>query len=43
VWAALQTGVPARDVLRDPQWRRQDLALDDPGLVRDIDTPGDLG
>jgi molybdenum cofactor cytidylyltransferase len=46
VWpalASLATGGVARDVLWDPQWRRLDVPLDDPGLVLDVDTPGDVG
>ena len=44
VFAALAAGAaPARDVLRDPRWRRRDLAVDDPGVVRDVDTAENLG
>jgi CTP:molybdopterin cytidylyltransferase MocA len=38
VWPALAVCEIARDVLRDPRWRRRDLNLDDPGLVKDIDS-----
>jgi CTP:molybdopterin cytidylyltransferase MocA len=37
VWPALAACSNARDVLRDPRWRRCDLNLEDPGLVRDVD------
>jgi molybdenum cofactor cytidylyltransferase len=47
VWAALAAcaGAPggARQVLQDPQWRRRDLEVDDPGVIRDVDERADLG
>lgn len=47
VWAALAgcAGAPdgARSVLHDPRWRRLDLPVDDPGVVRDVDDRDDLG
>jgi len=43
VWPALAAcaEVPdgARAVLRDPRWRRVDLAVEDGGVLRDLDTP----
>ena len=46
VWPALAAAADrpggARDVLRDPEWRRRDLAVDDPGVVRDVDERADL-
>jgi molybdenum cofactor cytidylyltransferase len=43
VWPALETCTRADQVLRDPQWHRVDVTLDDVGLVRDVDTPAQLG
>lgn len=44
VWPALAACPPegARAVLRDPRWRRRDVEVDDPGVVRDVDLPADL-
>jgi CTP:molybdopterin cytidylyltransferase MocA len=46
VWAALAAAADAhagaRTVLADPRWRRRDLAVDDPGVVRDVDDRADL-
>jgi CTP:molybdopterin cytidylyltransferase MocA len=41
VWPALAACPPggAREVLADPRFRRIDLEVDDPGVVRDVDTP----
>jgi CTP:molybdopterin cytidylyltransferase MocA len=46
VWPALAAcgdlAGGAREVLRDRRWRRRDLEVDDPGVVRDVDHPLDL-
>jgi len=46
VWPALAAcgsrSDGARAILRDPQWRRVDLEVDDPGVLRDVDVPSDL-
>lgn len=41
VWPALAAcpDAGARAVLADPRYARVDLAVDDPGVVRDVDTP----
>ncbi|MCB9565027.1 MAG: hypothetical protein H6708_31980 [Kofleriaceae bacterium] len=43
VWPALVAAAAAaegaRSVLRDPRWRRVDVDVDDPGVIRDVDTP----
>jgi nicotine blue oxidoreductase len=46
VWPALAAcgalAGGAREVLRDPRWRRRDLEVDDPNVVRDVDRAEDL-
>jgi molybdenum cofactor cytidylyltransferase len=44
VWAALAACPPggARVVLNDPRYRRIELDVDDPGVIRDVDTPDAL-
>jgi len=43
-WAALAACPPggAREVLADRRYRRVDVEVDDPGVVRDVDTPDEL-
>ena len=47
VWPALAACADApggaRDVLQDPQWRRHDVAVDDAGVIRDVDDRAQLG